>query len=345
VERYNTLHQMTSTISGTPAADRTPTEIFRALFPSGSITGAPKRRTMEIIRELERHSRGVYTGAIGWFGPDGEACFNVAIRTLVTEGSSFQLGVGGGITLDSNPSDEYRECQLKASFLQAPQLGFHLIETMRAAAGSIPLLDLHIARLTASAQHFKILCDEQALRRHLATEISKHHDAELRVRLTLDRSGQPAIQCFALHPVPWTGKILLSSTRTDSADIFLRHKTSKRQLYDSALASAQRQGFDEVLFLNQNGCLTEGAISNVFLRIRGELVTPALECGVLPGVQRAQLLSARPQAKEVSIDFTALCAAEQIWLCNALRGIRPVSRIEDTDGNILWQRSGPAEET
>jgi para-aminobenzoate synthetase/4-amino-4-deoxychorismate lyase len=287
----------------------------------------------------------VYTGAIGWFGPDGEACFNVAIRTLVTEGDRFQLGVGGGITLDSNPSDEFKECQLKASFLQAPQLGFHLIETMRAVSGTIPLLDLHIARLTASAQHFEIAFDEQALREHLATEISKHHDAELRVRLTLDRSGQPAIQCFPLHPVPWNGRILLSSTRTDSADIFLRHKTSKRQLYDSALAEAQRQGFDEALFLNQNGCLTEGAISNVFLSIRGELVTPALECGVLPGVQRSQLLSTRPHAKQTSVERQDLRAAEQIWLCNAVRGVRPVSSIEDADGNILWQRSGPAEET
>jgi para-aminobenzoate synthetase/4-amino-4-deoxychorismate lyase len=341
VERYSTLHQMTSTITGTPVSDKTPSEIFRALFPSGSITGAPKRRTMEIIRELEQHPRGLYTGAMGWFGPDGEACFNVAIRTVVTKGGHFQLGVGGGITLDSKPLEEYRECLLKASFLKAPQSDFHLIETMRAASGAILLLNLHMDRLSASARHFGIVFDEQNVRSQLAEAIGQHADAELRVRLTLDRSGLVAIQCSTWNHARWNGRILLSPLRMDSSDVFLNYKTSKRQHYDSALAEAQQAGYDEVVFLNENGCLTEGTISNLFLRIRGELVTPALECGVLPGVQRAYLLDTLPHVRTVSIGLADLRVAEHIWLCNALRGVRSISSIAESDGKILWQRLEP----
>lgn len=151
VERYRSLHQMTSDISGRLLPHLKPAEVFQNIFPSGSITGAPKRRTMEIIQETERAARGVYTGAIGYFAPQNEACFNVAIRTLLVQGTTFTLGVGGGVTLDSTPSGEYAECKLKAAFLTQSGPEFHLFETMRAVSGSAPRLESHLQRMRDSA--------------------------------------------------------------------------------------------------------------------------------------------------------------------------------------------------
>lgn len=336
VERYSTLHQMTSTISGTPAAEATPADIFRALFPSGSITGAPKRRTMEIIRELERCPRSVYTGAIGSFGPGGEACFNVAIRTLITKQDRFWLGVGGGITLDSDPETEYAECQLKASFLHARRVDFELIETMRVCGGIIPLLELHILRLKQSAAYFQIEFDEPSLRCLLAETLKERHASDERLRLTLDRNGRMDVCCSEINSVSWAGKILLSAARTASTDPFLYHKTSNRSFYEAALAEAQRDGFDEVLFLNEYGCVTEGAISNVFAHIGTSIITPDVSCGLLPGVQRTHMLSTNPAARTSTITMPELLRADQIWFCNALRGSRRIVSICDKQGNLLW---------
>lgn len=337
VERYSTLLQMTSTISGVPSVGKTPSEIFRALFPSGSITGAPKRRTMEIISELERNARGVYTGAIGWFSPDGGACFNVAIRTVVTKANHLRLGVGGGITLDSNSTEEYKECQLKASFLYKAKMDFHLIETMRAECSAVPLLERHIKRLRESSEYFRIDFDEQNLRRMIAQVLHEYPGWAVRVRLTLERDGQAAMRCSELIPVPWTGRILLSPSQTDPTDIFLYHKTSARNLYDVEFSEAQRNSFDEVLFRNREGSVTEGAISNIFLRIGESIVTPSMRCGLLPGVRRTHILATVPNARTATITMSDLRSAQQIWLCNALRGVRPVARISDYQGNLFWQ--------
>jgi para-aminobenzoate synthetase/4-amino-4-deoxychorismate lyase len=336
VERYNTLHQMTSSISGTLDVHKAPSEVFKALFPSGSITGAPKRRTMEIIRELERNARGVYTGAIGWFGPDGDACFNVAIRTLFTKMDRFTLGVGGGITADSDSAEEYKECQLKASFLQKAELEFHLIETMRASTGSIPLLDGHLQRISSSAQYFQIPFDEHAIRAEIEKNLADHIDPELRVRLTLEQDGQWKLAVSAFTEVPWSGRVLLSTDKTTSYDVFLHHKTSNRQIYEAALKDAVKDGFDEVLFTNQDGFVTEGAITNIFLLLDGTLITPDVSCGVLPGVQRNHILSTVPNSQSCKVSLADLLAADRIWVCNALRGIRPVTSISDQHGKILW---------
>ncbi len=169
VERYRTLLQMTSTVSGELRANLSFYEIFRALFPSGSITGAPKLRTMQIIRELERHPRGVYTGAIGHIAPSGEAVFNVAIRTLVLHNGMARMGVGGGIVADSDAASEYRECQLKASFLTRTHVDFQLIETMLFDGTAMPLLPLHLDRLAASAQYFDFAFDRAAIEARIAT--------------------------------------------------------------------------------------------------------------------------------------------------------------------------------
>lgn len=337
VERYSTVHQMTSSISGVVSQSTAPSDIFRALFPSGSITGAPKRRTMEIIEELERHPRGVYTGSVGWFGPNGDACWNVAIRTLVTSGDTFTLGVGGGITVYSIAAEEYKECKLKASFLQSPANNFHLIETMRAVEGRIPLLEQHLERLRNSAAYFDIPLREHALRLALAESLENSVEGELRVRLTLQQQGRWEIAVSALEQAPWSGRVLLCSQRTNAANVFLHHKTSNRQAYEAAFNRARRDGYDEVIFVNESGCVTEGAISNIFLLLDGALVTPPVHCGVLPGVQRSHILSQTPGSKCREVTLSELLAAEEIWMCNALRGSRALTSVSDEEGNILWR--------
>jgi para-aminobenzoate synthetase / 4-amino-4-deoxychorismate lyase len=340
VERYRTIHQMTSTITGVLEMGQSPTQVFSSLFPSGSITGAPKRRTMQIIRELERTSRGVYTGAIGWFGPDGSCCFNVAIRTLSMREQRFTVGVGGGITVYSNAREEYAECKLKAAFLRHPGGKFRLIETMRAEEATIALLDAHLERLQKSAAYFQIPFDELQVRNKIAERLEARAATPTRVRLTLDDCGGLDISVTPLDVVPWAGQILLSSSRTDAADIFLHHKTTHRVLYDTAFQNARKDGFDEVLFMNELGFVTEGAISNIVLRIGGTIVTPDEASGVLPGIFRQSLLAQLSGSQSRPISLADLRSAEQIWFCNALRGCRVVRNIVDHEGQTLWTEPG-----
>lgn len=336
VERYATLLQMTSTISGSLSPHLTSSAIFRHLFPSGSITGAPKRRTMEIIRELESGPRGVYTGAIGFWGPGDEACFNVAIRTMEIQANQFTLGTGGGITADSRAEEEYRECELKAAFLTRRDRPFSLIETMR-CSGGIALLAGHLQRLAASAAYFQIAYDESALHRELEEVVHGCGNQTCRVRLLLHLDGSWRIAASPLEETPWSGRILLVSERTVSSNPFLHHKTTNRSLYDQNLSAAKQAGFDEVLFLNEQGYITEGAISNLFLEAESGWMTPALRCGVLPGVQRAVFLVEHLETKEEEILLEDMQKAKTIWMGNALRGLREVYEICGEDGLILWR--------
>jgi para-aminobenzoate synthetase/4-amino-4-deoxychorismate lyase len=329
IERYETLLQMTSTVSGVLPHGLTWYELFRSLFPSGSITGAPKISTMEIIRELEESPRGVYTGAIGFFAPSGEATFNVAIRTLVLEDGRLSMGVGGGIVNDSEADAEYDECRLKASFLTRSQPEFELIETML-WDGVYTLLDLHLERLQLSAHYFgfafeleKIVAEIERLAATFAP-LSRH-----RVRMTLDKFGRIALTSAALVEASKICRVGVAQERTFSGDVFLRHKTTQRSLYERAFRLAQVEGFDEVLFLNERGEVTEGAISNVFARLDGTLVTPPVSCGLLPGVYRRHLLDAAPRAKERILTLEDLRVVEEIYLCNSVRGIRRVTAFDE----------------
>lgn len=328
VERYPTLLQMTSTVSGTLPAGIRWHEIFRSLFPSGSITGAPKISTMRIIRELEDSPRGIYTGAIGFIAPTGDACFNVAIRTLVVDKNSANMGVGGGIVYDSDPAAEFAECRLKAAFLTRTQPAFDLIETLLWNDG-YTLLPLHLDRLRLSCEYFDRPFDaaEVEVRLHALAAtfapLSRH-----RARLTLDPRGQIALTHAPLAPNSTECKVTLAVERTLSTDVFLRHKTTRRALYDRLFAAAQQAGFDEVIFLNQRDEVTEGAISNIFVRIDGRLYTPPLACGVLPGVFRRHLLEALPRAEERILTFADLRAADEIYLCNSVRGLRRITHLE-----------------
>jgi para-aminobenzoate synthetase / 4-amino-4-deoxychorismate lyase len=330
VERYETLLQMTSTIAGTLRPSLRYYDIFKAIFPSGSITGAPKIHTMQLIRELERAPRGVYTGAIGFISPDGSSIFNVAIRTLVMKDGIAQMGVGGGIVADSTPAEEYRECRLKASFLTRSRQSFQLIETMLWEHAHIRFLNMHLDRLESSAAYFDIPFDRLNILSNI-TETTNQLQLEesYRIRLLLDASGTVTLasEKFTATPESTPVSIVLSPTPTKSTDVFLRHKTTHREQYNREFTQARSEGFDEVIFLNERGEVTEGAISNIFIQQRGKLFTPPLTSGVLPGIYRRHLLETNARAEERVLTIRDLESAEAVFLCNSLRGLRKIKQL------------------
>jgi para-aminobenzoate synthetase/4-amino-4-deoxychorismate lyase len=329
VERYPTLWQMTSTVTGLLRPDATFQQILRALFPSGSVTGAPKVRAMQLISEFESAPRGVYTGAIGFFLPH-ESIFSVAIRTLTLNGDTGSMGVGSGIVIDSDPAAEWGECQLKAQFLtQADHClpaDFSLVETLL-WDGSYPLIELHLGRLADSAAYFGFPCERWEVRAALLAEGSSFGDRRPRkVRLLLSPDGALQIASEILSEKTADLKplrVALSSHRVDSLDPMLFHKTTHRPLYVEALASAMQAGYDEVLFLNDRGEVTEASNHNVFIERAGRLITPPVECGLIPGVHRQLILQTHPSAAQRRLSLDDLRKADAIFLSNAVRGLRP----------------------
>jgi para-aminobenzoate synthetase/4-amino-4-deoxychorismate lyase len=325
VERYPTLWQMTSTVTGELRPDIGYEQIFRALFPCGSITGAPKIRAMQLLAQIENDPRGIYTGAIGFFSRE-KTVFNVAIRTLVLENGDATMGVGGGIVIDSEPEAEFRECRLKAEFLMRTIEPFSLIETML-WNGSFPLIDLHLDRLADSANYFGFSCDRTAIKSALLVEADQFPDQRPRkLRLLLDSDGASHIETEPIADLssPAPARVCIADERTDPDDRFLFHKTTNRTLYNSALAAASRAAFADVLFLNKRGELTEGAISNVLIEKDGRWYTPPLSCGVLPGVYRHHLLETRGNLEEKILTLEDVRNADAVYICNAVRGLRRV---------------------
>jgi para-aminobenzoate synthetase / 4-amino-4-deoxychorismate lyase len=320
IEDYPTVWQMVSQV-----AARVPEislgAILSALFPCGSITGAPKIRAMQIIAELENGPRGLYTGAFGWIAPDGDLRLNVAIRTLeLAADRTGRMGIGSGIVADSTAPAEWRECLLKAGFLRDCDPGLLLIETLRREAGQYSRLNGHLARLQHSAAWFGFGYNEATVRQRLDAMPT---GGLWRVRLTLDKAGAIDVQAFPLAEEPAFPRLArLATTTIDSADPLRRHKTTVRQLYDEALRglAADSPVFD-VLFLNERGEVAEGARSNIFVERDGRLLTPPLASGALPGVLRAELL-ASGRAFEAVLWPADLQGG--FWLGNALRGLIPV---------------------
>jgi para-aminobenzoate synthetase/4-amino-4-deoxychorismate lyase len=336
VEKYETLFQMTSEISGKLRPDVCYSEIFQSLFPCGSITGAPKLRTMEIIRELEPESRGVYTGAIGFFSPNSEAVFSVPIRTLVLQDSRGIMGVGSGIVIDSQAEDEYQECLLKSSFLTehvAPdhspdhsEKPFQLLESIL-WHNRYCRLAMHLDRMERSATYFDFNFDRLAILAALGIA-AKHfpQSDRIKVRMTLDRSGIIQIgNSPAANNTP--GDVVLSSIGVSSHDRFQRHKTTRRSLYDQQYQKALEHGFVEVLFLNEREELAEGAVSNIFIERDGQWLTPPVNSGALPGIFRRHLLETKPSAKECVLHLSDLSSADAIYLCNSVRGLTAVKAV------------------
>jgi para-aminobenzoate synthetase/4-amino-4-deoxychorismate lyase len=329
-ERYPTVWQMTSTVrAGAVQADLA--TIFRALFPCGSVTGAPKIRAMQIIAELESGPRGIYCGALGWIAPDGDFSFNVPIRTLqVDTHGRARYGTGSGIVFDSDPEDEWRECLLKTRFLAELPHEFELIETLRCEGGAedpLPWLDDHLQRLADSAAALRFACDRAALsaqlHQHAATLRGPH-----RLRLTLASDGRAQLSATPLDPLPVHNTVSLWPEPLDADDPLLRHKTTARARYDSALRQAIAAGHFDTLFFNQRGELAEGCRSNIFVQRDGELLTPPQSAGLLNGICRRRLLR-EGRAREAVLHHADLRQAERLFMGNALRGLVPVHLVED----------------
>jgi len=338
VQRYGAVLQMTSTVQARLKPAATLVDVFDALYPCGSITGAPKRRAMEIIHDLEPDARGVYTGAIGWFDPApqghafGDFCLSVPIRTLALAAPENgvqrgvrrgELGVGAGIVHDSEAHDEFAECQLKAGFLTGLANDVTIFETLRASREhGCGHVERHLERLHASCRYFGVRFDPGAA--HVALDaacLALPTDSTYRMRLAVDAAGALTITSGVLASLQEPVLVVLADEPTASGDIFLRHKTSRRSRYDAAWQAAEARGAFDALFFNERGELTEGGRSNVFVRMGTTWITPPLRCGVLPGVMRGVLLAAPAwHAREGVITRAMLEVADDIVVCNALRG-------------------------
>lgn len=318
VERYPTVHQMTSTVTARLADGKDAVDVLCAAFPCGSITGAPKLRAIEALAAIEDARRGVYTGAIGRIDADGDAQFNVAIRTLTIRNGQAVMGLGGGIVADSRPDEEWDEALAKGAFLTAGQRPVDLIETMAFdPVTGIALLERHLARLAASAAALGLRCDRHAARNALHAATFRLR-APRRVRLLLATSGMLAIETGPLPPAPAsTLAVAIVPLPVASSDFRLRHKTSDRGFYDAARRAA---GTAEVMFEDADGFLTEGSFTSLFVERGGQLLTPPLARGLLPGVLRAELIAT---GRAVEAELTRADLADGFLLGNAVRGLVP----------------------
>lgn len=327
VETYPTLHQMVSTVSAQLTHRQTISNVIHALFPCGSVTGAPKLRAMEVIRDVETSPRGIYCGAIGRFSPDGTAYFNVAIRTLTIANGRGELGVGGAIVQDSAAAAEYDECRLKAQFFETVRKPVQLIETMRySQAEGFVRGARHLARMERSADALGLSFDSERARAAL-DHVARGCRTDVRVRLLLDEAGQFHIETQPLPALLSFWRYAISPVRVHSADPLARHKTSRRRLYERARERLVAEaGCDEVVFLNENSELTEGSRSNIFIERDGRLLTPHIDCGLLDGCFRRELLD-QCCCIEARLTCTDLENADRVFLGNSVRGLIPAMPI------------------
>ena len=328
VERYETVLQMTSTIQGTLNKGISYYDIFKALFPCGSVTGAPKIRTMQIISEAERHQRGAYCGAIGFISPNSEAVFSVAIRTVVLNNSKGTLGVGSGIVFDSDPAKEYEECALKASFLLNAPGRFELLETIL-WNNEYLFLEQHLKRMEQSSNYFFFQFNKRKITDALtAAEQTFQKNKQYRVRLTLSKSGSPYLNASEIPPQLYNLVVKIAPERTNSDDRFFYHKTTNRTLYNRYWEKAQKEYIADYIFLNEKNEITEGAITNIFIQKKKQLFTPPVSCGLLAGIYRGHILTTNPAAFEKVLTLADLHSADSIYICNSVRGWQQV-RLND----------------
>lgn len=341
IETYETLHQMTSTIRADIPEKLALIDLFKALFPCGSVTGAPKVRTMEIISELENEPRGIYTGAIGFLSPYNEVQFNVPIRTITIKNGKGEMGIGSGIVYDSDPKQEWHECLLKANFLTNEQRpDFSLIETILWQPDEgYWLYDQHIERLLSSALFFNYPVINDDIQTKLNEQAKSLDPLQChRIRLLLDQYGKitttattcpkPNMAKLDINERPQ--KIKLAEKKTKSTDLFLYHKTTNRNLYNNQYQKAVDQGFYEVIFKNEKDQITEGAITNIFIRRGHLLLTPPIKCGLLPGTCRQEIINSPPKGfkvKEEAITEQDIRSADGVYLANSVRGLVRVELI------------------
>lgn len=336
IESYPTVHQMVSSVHANIAPGCSAVDLLRALFPCGSITGAPKIRAMELIARIEQHARGPYCGSIGRIEPSGDAAFNVAIRTLrltpgENGGGKAVLGVGSAVVADSQALPEWRECLIKGGFVRESEArpsggtpspaSFDLIETMCfTPEKGIPLLELHLERIKSSAAELGFSFDRHAVRNAIQALC---FDAErpAKLRLVAARSGAYALELADLaDAIPQPATVAVLRLPVDSGDWRLRHKTSDRGFYEAGLAAAKDAGANEAIFLRDDGLVTEGCFTNLFVERGDKLLTPPLSLGLLPGVLRRSLIE---DGRAVEAELTLDDLTSGFLIGNALRGLIP----------------------
>jgi len=329
IETYESLLQMVSDVSGRLSNGIKLSEIIKYIFPCGSITGAPKIRTMQIINELETDERGIYTGAIGMISKE-ESVFNVAIRTIKIdkETSRGELGLGSGIVWDSEPEKEYNETLLKSEFITTPVKPFELIETMLLDNSEIFLFEDHIERLISSAKFFLFNIDEKKIRNSLFKKVKKHYSEEnYKVRLKLNKWGRVNIDFSSIPSTPNVVKIIISDKFVNSENKFQYFKTTNRELYDSELITCTREGYFEVIFFNEKEELAEGSFTNIFIKKNDIWLTPPITSGILPGIYRNHFIFTQEDVKEIVITLNDLLNANDVILTNAVRGVVKVHKL------------------
>ncbi len=334
VQRLRTLLQMVSTVTGTLRPGATAGSLFRALFPCGSVTGAPKISAMRALQCLETSPRGVYTGAIGILLPGGDMTFSVAIRTATVRNGLAETGAGGGIVWDSDPGGEFREAWLKSRYVSEPPVSFRLIETFLWSPGEgFRFLADHLRRLASSARYFGFRFRREAVLSALDRALRKGEAAgPRRIRLLLAKNGEASVEVSPPPPAREgtnPARVAFSRVAVSSRDPFVRHKTTVRAWRDDELAKARNEGFDEVIFLNERGEVAEGAISNLFVEADGRLLTPPAACGLLEGVRRRSVLADRSRrASERVLYPEDLRKARRILLTNSVRGVVPAILVD-----------------
>lgn len=327
VERYPTVWQLTSTVAARTTAGLA--ELFGALFPPASITGAPKVETMRLIAALETAPRRIYTGTIGFVAPGPRMQFNVAIRTMAVDRRQglAEYGVGSGIVWDSDPACEWAECRTKTCVLTVAMPEFSLLETLRWTPGEgFALLQRHLGRLTDSAEYFGICVDEAGVRAELERAAAAWTREPHRVRLRVSRTGAAVVEAAPL-PAPSAAKprVAVARVPVDSADRFLYHKTTCRRVYEQARAA--HPGADDVLLVNARGEITESTMANLAVEIDGRLCTPPVRCGLLAGTLRAELLD-RGELMERVITRADLRRGGRVCLLNSVRGLWDVEVVD-----------------
>jgi len=319
-EKYESLFQMISTIEGKLNKKIKLSEVIKNIFPCGSVTGAPKIRTMEIIKELEKDVRGIYTGSIGLFTKK-ELIFNVAIRTLKinkTTGKG-EIGMGAGIVWDSDAEQEFIESNLKSTFLTEQENYFELLETILLENGQSEFLEEHLDRMKSAAEYFLFKFNEMKIRKHLLREIeSADKNKKHKVRLTLNKWGRFSVLITEVKPLPNEIRVLVSGKKISSSNKFQHFKTTNRKLYDNEFSKYSSQGNFEVLFLNEKDEIVEGSRTNIFIKKGTEWFTPPLGSGALPGIYRNYFLNKEKVAKEKTLVLQDILSADEVWLTNSI---------------------------
>jgi para-aminobenzoate synthetase/4-amino-4-deoxychorismate lyase len=337
IEKYESVYQMTSEVKSELNTSSF-AEVIKNVFPCGSITGAPKIRTMEIINELESEPRGIYTGAIGIIQKKNWV-FNIGIRTILVDkiSSNGEIGIGSGIVWDSDPDEEYNEVLLKSNFLIKPKNYFELFETMLVENGKIFLQDEHLQRLKQAAEFFLFIYDETNILSTLSKEVGKLDKTKnYKVRLTISKWGEPKVEFAQIAETSKKFKVALSKMKIDPESSFYYFKTTSRELYINELKKYSDQGFDEVIFFNERDELCEGSFTNIFLKINNEWFTPPVYCGLLNGVYRKYLIDNDNSINEKVLIMKDLKDAEEIILTNSVRKIIKVDSVF-IDNNLFKQ--------